>query len=64
MKRKPDYKDGTAHHAARGHVALWATVMNQARPEQQGEIYETAREWLLGIDLDEKRKDSSQPYEL
>ena len=56
MKTSKTEKDGTPHHAARGHVVLWATLMARARPSTKASIAEIAREMMNAIDLDERRK--------
>ena len=66
MKRSQSQnpRQGTAHHAARGHVVLWATLMAHAKPNHRGSIAEISREMMEAIDLDEKRKDREEAYEL
>jgi hypothetical protein len=65
MKRRPQKtRQGTDHHAARGHVVLWATLMAMAKPNCRGSIADISREMLEAIDLDEKRKDREESYEL
>jgi hypothetical protein len=64
MKPPKAEKDGTPHHAARGHVVLWATLMAHAKPNHRGSIAAVAREMLEAINLDEKRKNTEEPYEL
>jgi len=58
------YKDVTAHHAARGYVVLWATLMAHAKPNHRGSIAEIGREMMEAIDLDEQRKDKGEAHEL
>jgi hypothetical protein len=66
MKRrsKDDLQAGTPHHAARGHVALWATIMSKAKPRANGTHAEIARQLLEAIELDETRKSQGQPHVL
>jgi hypothetical protein len=66
MKSRPkeDRQEGTPHHAARGHVALWATVMAKAKPRAAGTHAEIARQLLEAIELDETRKSQGQPHVL
>jgi hypothetical protein len=66
MKRrsKADPRAGTTHHAARGFVTLWATLMAVAKPNNKGTNAEIARELLESIDLDEKRKHEGKPHVL
>jgi dienelactone hydrolase len=58
------YKDGTEHHAARGYVVLWATLMAHAKPNHRGSIAEISREMMEAIDLDEQRQDKGEAHEL
>jgi hypothetical protein len=57
-------KSGTPHHAARGYVVLWATLMAHAKPNHRGSIAEIGREMMEAIDLDEQRKDKGEAHEL
>jgi len=52
------------HHAARGYVVLWATLMAQAKPNHRGSIAETARFLLEDISSDERRKDAGETHVL
>jgi len=64
LKTSKQEKDGTPHHAARGYVVLWATLMAHAKPNTKGSIAEIAREMMDAIDLDERRKDAGEPHVL
>lgn len=64
MKTSKPEKDGTPHHAARGFVVLWATLMAHAKPNTKGSIAEITREMIAAIDLDERRKDAGESHVL
>jgi len=52
------------HHAARGYVVLWATLMANAKPNHRGSIAEISRDMMEAIDLDEQRQDKGEAHEL
>jgi hypothetical protein len=64
LKTSKTEKDGTPHHAARGYVVLWATIMAHARPNTKGSTAVIAREMMDAIDLDERRKDKGETHVL
>ncbi len=64
MKASKTEKSGTPHHAARGYVVLWATLMAHAKPNTKGSIAEIAREMMEAINLDEQRLSKGEAHVL